>query len=163
MDGVFLSVGSNLGNREANLRAAFSLAEKLFEDFRVSPLYQTAPLYVKDQPPYLNAVMGGRTRLRPFALLSAAQKIEAALGRDRSREKRRGPRTLDLDIILYGSLIVSTPVLTIPHPGIRERAFVIVPLLDVAPEARDPLRGDLYQGLLESVGDQGIEPYAGGF
>src|SRR5512142_3300006 len=125
MDGVFLSVGSNLGNREANLRAAFSLAEKLFEDFRVSPLYQTSPLYVKDQPPYLNAVMGGQTRLRPLALLSAAQRIEAALGRDRSRERRRGPRTLDLDIILYGSLIVSTPVLTIPHPGIRERAFVI--------------------------------------
>ena len=158
MDAVFLSAGSNMGDREANLRAAFSRVEKLFEDFHASPLYQTAPLYVKDQPPYLNAVVGGRTRMRPFALLEAIQRIEALMGRDRRGEKRRGPRTLDLDIILYGNLVLSTPVLTIPHPGIRERAFVIVPLLDIAPEARDPLRGDLYQGLLRSVMGQGIEP-----
>jgi 2-amino-4-hydroxy-6-hydroxymethyldihydropteridine diphosphokinase len=100
--------------------------------------------------------MGGRTALRAFALLERIHQIESALGRDRGRERRRGPRPLDIDIILYGDLVVSTPTLTIPHPGVRERAFVLVPLLELAPETRDPLRGDCYRDALEAVRGQVI-------
>jgi len=158
MDAVYLSVGTNLGDRESNLRAAFSMAAWFLHGIRASRVYQTAPLYVEDQPAYLNVMIAGMTDLGPFDLLEEIHRIENALGRDRSREKRRGPRPLDIDIVLYGDLVLNTPALTIPHPGALERAFVLVPLLDLAPEARDPLRGVPYRDALEAVRDQIITP-----
>lgn len=161
MDAVFISVGSNVGDRESNLHEAFSMAREFMQGLRVSRIYQTAPLYVEDQPPFLNAVMMGGTDLRPFALLERLHHVENALGRDRKNEIRRGPRTLDMDLILYGDLVLSAPALTVPHPGVRERAFVLVPLLDLEPDARDPLSGRMYRELMESVGGQDVAPFGG--
>jgi 2-amino-4-hydroxy-6-hydroxymethyldihydropteridine diphosphokinase len=98
-------------------------------------------MYVPDQPPYLNAVGEINTRAEPLELLEILQRIERDLGRDRSREVRMGPRTLDLDILLCGDLVTNTPSLVIPHPRLSERLFVLIPLLELSPRIKDPRTG----------------------
>ena len=130
-----LGLGANLGERTARMRDALSaLAVHPAVRLRaVSPLYETAPWGMTDQPAFLNAAALVETNLPPRALLDAILSVEAALGRDR-REKW-GPRTIDIDILTYGDGTVAEPDLVIPHPHLHERAFALAPLLDVAPHA----------------------------
>lgn len=124
----------------------------------MSRIYETRPLYVEDQPRYLNAVAEAWCAMEPEGMLSELQRIEADLGRDRSQEIRRGPRTVDLDILLCGDLVMETDRLTIPHPLMAERLFVLVPLLELDPSARDPRTGRPFlqaRRALEDAGDDG--------
>ena len=159
---VYLSLGSNLGDREGNLRRTCEALSSFLRDLRLSPIYRTDPLYVVDQPPFLNAAVEGAVDLAPQDLLGRIHAVEAEMGRDRSRETRRGPRTLDIDILLYGALVLESPELTIPHPRLLERAFALVPLLDLAPEIMDPRTGRPLRAALEAVGRRGVYLYHGG-
>ena len=134
---VFLGLGANLGDRRAALRAAADELRAILTDVRVSALYETAPWGDADQPPFLNAALRGRTKLAPLDLLDQTQAIEARLGRVRTN-RRWGPRAIDIDILLYGSQTVAHPRLNIPHPHLRERAFVLRPLADLAPSRAIP-------------------------
>jgi 2-amino-4-hydroxy-6-hydroxymethyldihydropteridine diphosphokinase len=126
-----VSLGSNLGDRMARLRFGRRRIAAVATDLRCSRVYETAPAHVTDQPEFLNACCVGETRLTPRQLLSHFQDAERAAGRDRSGA-RFGPRTLDLDLLLYGTECVETDDLVVPHPRLRERAFVLVPLAEVA-------------------------------
>jgi 2-amino-4-hydroxy-6-hydroxymethyldihydropteridine diphosphokinase len=136
---VCLGLGSNLGNREANLRTALGRLESLAHLEEVSSLYETQPLGPQDQPLYYNAACRISTGLRPAALLRHLKQIEREIGRRPG--PRWGPRPIDLDILLFGDEVVKEADLVIPHPGLSERAFVLVPLSEVAAEMRDPISG----------------------
>lgn len=112
--------------------------EQHIHEIQLSPLYSSTPLYVTDQPDFLNFVLSGKTKLSPKDLLTVTQHIEAKYGRNRDNEIKKGPRTLDIDILLYGNEQITSEELTIPHPGITERAFVLVPLLRLAPDLKLP-------------------------
>jgi 2-amino-4-hydroxy-6-hydroxymethyldihydropteridine diphosphokinase len=133
---VYLALGSNLGERAANLRAAVARLGKRIMVEQTSSLYETAPAYVIEQPHFLNAALRGRTQLAPAELLSFLKSIERELGRQAG--VRFGPRVIDLDILLYGELALDTPALTIPHPRMAERPFVLVPLAEIAPTLTPP-------------------------
>ena len=125
---------------------------------RASSRYRTRARYVEDQPDFINAAVCGHTDLSPADLLAATQAIEAALGRDRRAERFKGPRTLDIDILLFGDRVVSEPGLAIPHPGLCERAFALVPLLELDPSLRLPPGGESLSAILACLPDQGIYP-----
>lgn len=133
MSVAFLSLGSNLGDRMEYLRKAIEDLHALdgLHVTRLSSVYETEPVGVEGQPPYLNLVAVVSTRLDPHALLAACQAVENAHGRVRT--VRWGERTLDIDLLLYDDIELETAELTIPHPRMHERAFVLVPLLEVAP------------------------------
>ncbi|MGD9903995.1 MAG: 2-amino-4-hydroxy-6-hydroxymethyldihydropteridine diphosphokinase [Vicinamibacterales bacterium] len=134
---VAIALGSNLGDRTAHLSWAVAALGERLDALRVSPFEETAPVDVPDvQPPYLNAVAVGWTRLAPEALLDELLALETARGRTRSGV--RAARTLDLDLILYGDLIIDTPRLRVPHPRFVDRPFVLGPLAGLAPDWRDP-------------------------
>lgn len=136
MTQVYLGLGSNLGDREANLREALRrLGEQVALD-SVSALYETPPLGPPDQPWYLNAACCGGTELGPRELLTFIKDIERGMGREPT--VRWGPRVIDIDILFYDSLILHTPELVIPHPGIPDRSFVLAPLTDIAPKLIHP-------------------------
>jgi 2-amino-4-hydroxy-6-hydroxymethyldihydropteridine diphosphokinase len=136
---VYLALGSNLGDRRANLEQAIGCLAARLTISHVSSLYATAPAYVTDQPPFLNAALAGATALDPPALLAFLKEIERAMGR--TPTLRYGPRLIDLDILLYDDLVVETPDLQIPHPRLAERAFVLAPLAEIAPRLRHPILG----------------------
>ncbi len=152
---VVLALGSNLGNRLATLQGG--VAELVREPgltlTALSPVYETVPVGGPPQPEYLNAVLVARTTLTPMALLRRCQQAEQAF--HRVRTEVWGPRTLDVDIIVYGDLVSDDPVLTLPHPRARERAFVLAPWLDIEPAAGIPGQGQV-SGLLASVGRAGV-------
>ena len=152
---AFIGLGSNLGDRAANLREAISrLAEaEGVAVLRVSPVYETDPVGPVEQGPFLNAVIMVKTGLGPRKLLAACLAIETTMGR--TRTVRWGPRTIDLDLLLYGDHEESQPDLAVPHPELTTRAFVLVPLADLAPEASLP-DGRTVRDLLRA-----IEPVAG--
>ncbi|MBC8164012.1 MAG: 2-amino-4-hydroxy-6-hydroxymethyldihydropteridine diphosphokinase [Roseiflexaceae bacterium] len=133
---IYIALGSNLGDRVANLRAALRALAPFVAVERVSPLYETEPAYVADQPRFVNAVLAGTSMLRPHELLGVLKQIEHALGREAGL--RYGPRLIDLDILLYGDLVLATAELTIPHPRLAERPFVLVPLAALAPTLVPP-------------------------
>jgi 2-amino-4-hydroxy-6-hydroxymethyldihydropteridine diphosphokinase len=126
----------------------------------VSSIYRSAPRYLADQPDFYNLVLHGVTGLEPLELLGRTQGIEKTLGRDRTREVAKGPRTIDIDILFYGSMKLDLPRLTIPHPGLRERAFVLVPLLELDSGLEDPVDGTRLEEFLHSVAGQGIYLHA---
>ena len=128
---VAISLGSNLGDREAWISFGVQAAARELEELRVSALYETTPELLEDQPLFVNACCTGRTRLTPRQLLSQLQDAERAAGRDRSGP-RYGPRTLDLDLLLYGDEVIEDPDLAVPHAWLRERGFVLVPLAEIA-------------------------------
>lgn len=134
---VAIGLGSNLGDRAARLRFGAARLRGLLEDARWSSIHETVPELVEDQPPYLNACCVGRTRLTPQQLLSELQDAERRAGRKREGP-RFGARTLDLDLLLYGEQSLETEMLTVPHARMRERAFVLVPLEEIAPDWRVP-------------------------
>ena len=130
MTNVFLGIGGNLGDRRATMRSAVELIRAVIDDVRVSSLYETAAWGVTDQPSFLNAVVRGQTELPPLALLDAIQSIENKLGRVRTQHW--GPRAIDIDILLYGSDVIDEPRLTVPHPYMSQRGFVLRPLADLS-------------------------------
>jgi dihydroneopterin aldolase/2-amino-4-hydroxy-6-hydroxymethyldihydropteridine diphosphokinase len=133
---AFLGLGANLGDREQALRDA---AAALPDVVAASPLYETEPVGgPADQPPYLNAVVALSTALTPHDLLARAQALEAAAGRDRSTEERDGPRPLDVDVLWIDGVTLDAPHLTVPHPRMWERRFVLAPLADLAPDLVSP-------------------------
>lgn len=155
---AYLGLGTNLGNRQENIRVALQKLAELptMETGRVSSLYETAPVGVTDQPDFLNIVAAVRTGLDPLALLDVLLHIENQMGRVRT--ERWGPRVIDLDLLLYGGERVSFPGLTVPHPRLRERAFVLVPLAEVAPEMALPGDGKRVADLAELfLRDSGCE------
>lgn len=152
MSTVLLALGSNLGDRRANLRAALAALEEAGVTVtRTSFAWETPPVPA-DQPPFLNAAAAAETSLEPPALLAALKQIERALGRRPAR--RWGPRPIDLDILFYDGVRLDTPDLTIPHPRIAERAFVLAPLSEVW-DGPLPLLGETALALLGRVGLQG--------
>ena len=151
---AYVGLGSNLGDREATLREAVRLLGELdgVEVSAVSSFRETDPVGKLDQPRFVNAAAALETSLPARELLDCLLEVERALGRDRSVEERWGPRTIDLDLLLYGEETIDVPGLQVPHPRLAERAFVLEPLLELAPELRlpdgRPLR-DLYGPGLE--------------
>jgi 2-amino-4-hydroxy-6-hydroxymethyldihydropteridine diphosphokinase len=134
---VYLSLGSNLGDRAANLNAAIDRLRGLGEVQQVSSLYETEPVEFTAQPWFLNCAIELRTEKTSQQLMSAILEIEQQMGRTRSQKK--GPRTIDIDILLFGNSTVDTKGLTIPHPGMQERRFVLEPLAEIAPGVRHPV------------------------
>ena len=147
---VYLGLGSNLGDRQANLARALKLLGERLHIELVSSLYETEPVDYTEQPLFLNAICRAQTELGPMQLLSLVKGIEASLGRVPSFPN--APRPIDIDIIFYGDLIMETPELTIPHPRLEERAFVLIPLLEVAPDLRHPVSGENVKDLAARVG-----------
>lgn len=135
MNTVFIGIGSNLGERQANINLAIELLAKVEGVFieKISSIIETEPVGGPPQPKYLNGVLKINTGLSPQELLSVLQEIENKLGR--KREIKNGPRTIDLDILLYGNKVLDEPNLKIPHPRMFEREFVLKPLLEIEPEA----------------------------
>ena len=137
MKTVYLGLGGNLGNREELLRQAIAaMAAPDLRIKRVSPVYETAPVEAPAQPWFLNLVVEAETNLFPRQLLARVRKAEHALGRKRGIPN--GPRTIDIDILFYGSFVIDTPELTVPHPRLAGRRFVLAPMADLAPDFRDP-------------------------
>jgi 2-amino-4-hydroxy-6-hydroxymethyldihydropteridine diphosphokinase len=136
---TYIALGSNLNNPQQQLTDAIAALKQLpnSEFIRASRFYQTAPVGFLDQPDFLNAVVCIKTTLPAPALLKELQKIETAQGRVRGSEKN-GPRTLDLDLLLYGDEVISTPELIVPHPRMYEREFVLMPLWEIAPDLKLP-------------------------
>lgn len=130
--GVAIGMGSNVGDRAANLRLGLDGLGRLMDRPLPSSLYETVPLHMDDQPKFLNACCVGRTRLPPRQLLEELKRLEGRAGR-RTDAQRYGPRPLDLDLLLYGRAVIEGPGLTVPHPRIRDRAFVLVPLAELVP------------------------------
>jgi 2-amino-4-hydroxy-6-hydroxymethyldihydropteridine diphosphokinase len=134
---VYLSLGSNLGGREENLRTAIAKLRQIGELVAVSSFYETAPMEVTNQPWFLNCAVALKTRLMPRQFLLRMLKIEQEMGRRRSVPK--GPRTIDIDILLFGSAVIHTSQLDVPHPALHQRRFVLEPLTEIAPEVRHPV------------------------
>ena len=150
MKRIYLSLGSNVGDREGNLRKA---VERLASDdvrvLRRSRIYETEPVDYEDQAWFLNQVVEADTALFPMQLLTRIGRVEHELGRVRTR--RNGPRTIDIDIVLYAAAVVNTPRLEIPHPRMAERRFVLVPLAELAPKLRHPVTHRSVHQMLESA------------
>lgn len=147
---VYLSIGSNLGDREKNLAFAYNNLKSVLKNIKSSSLFKTEPMYNTDQPEFLNAVFYGETDLGSYELLDYIHTLEDKAGRDRAKAGWKGPRPLDIDILLYGNTISDDPVLTIPHPGIKERGFVLIPLTEIAPDLADPVTGLKYQYFIKN-------------
>ena len=154
---ALLALGGNLGNVRATLAHAIAmLCER--NDIRLlarSSDYLTPPWGIKNQPPFVNLCIAVDTTLTPHALLARAQAVEHACGRDRAHEQHWGPRTLDIDILAYDDLVLNEPNLTLPHPRLNERAFVLVPLAEIAPDR--VIAGRSIKAALAGLSTNGIE------
>ena len=154
---VYLALGSNLGNRLAKLRATIGLLPPQMNVREKSPVYETPPWGYTDQPPFLNQVVKVLTYLEPLPLLKHLKRLEIVLGREPSFEN--GPRAIDIDILFYDDLAIENPEMTLPHPRLHERAFVLVPLADIAPDLVHPVLGKTVAELLQGVDTTGIQPF----
>ena len=154
MECVILGLGSNKGNKKEYLNSACVALEKLLKNMRCSSIYQTSPQDYLEQDDFFNMVVEGEYEGSPLSLLDEIQKIETVNGRNREKEIAKGPRTLDIDILFFGDFSVDLPNLIVPHPQIKKRAFVLIPLLELFPDFE---KGSLsYKTLLPLLKDQRV-------
>lgn len=155
MADVLLALGTNLGDRKGNLESAIAHLAHVMVVHDRSALYETAPMYVTDQPAFLNMAVGGETVLEPEMLLHTLKEIEEELGRFETF--RNGPRLIDVDILFYDDQVIDLPDLVVPHPRLHERAFVLMPLADIAADRIDPRSGRTVGQMLDDVeGKDGV-------
>lgn len=154
---VYLALGSNLGDRLANLKQAINALSPQIEVKAKSRVYETPPWGYTDQPAFLNQVVKGNTYVEPASLLKHLKRLEVALGR--APGFQNGPRLIDLDLLFYDELIRDTPPLTLPHPRLHERAFVLMPLNDIAPTLVHPTVGKTVSEMLAACDTTGIQVY----
>ncbi len=162
MERIWLGLGSNLGDSPGLIRNAVELLQEYLEDIRCSRLWISKPRYNLDQPDFINAVVTGLSDMEARQLLKATQSIEAELGRDRSAVPEKGARTIDIDILLYGRSIIAQEGLIVPHPGMRERKFVLLPLVELDSALTDPVSGRRFEEILAELPPQGIYPLGQG-
>lgn len=158
MQDVYLGLGSNLGDREAMLRAAIAGIDALpgTKLIQASQIYETSPMGPQDQGAYLNMAAHFQSSLSPTELVGHLQQIERDLGRAGEKDRRRwGPREIDLDVLLIGEAVINEPGLTVPHPGMHERWFVLKPLADIAPKVMHPVHDQTVESMLSQV-DQAV-------
>ena len=152
---VYLSLGSNLGDREKNLRTAIAaLADAKARVIRVSSFYETEPVDLREQPWFLNCAVQAETELPPLELLRALRAIESQMGSKKLVPK--GPRLIDLDILLYGDEIIDTPELQVPHPRMLMRRFVLMPLAEIAPNFKHGSWKGTVSRLLKNLPDPSV-------
>lgn len=151
---IYLALGSNLGDRHKHLTDALQYLRGTINIERTSSIYETEPVGYLDQPPFFNLVCQGTTHLSPQELLKFVKDTELHLGRQPTF--RNGPRIIDIDILLYDDLSLQEEQLTIPHPRMAERAFALVPLVEIAPNAIEPTRKQTAQALLATISQQGV-------
>ena len=155
---VYLALGSNMDNRLANLKQAVASLSPQLEVKKKSRVYETPPWGYEDQPLFLNMAVMAKTYLEPETLLKHLKRLEVALGRKESF--RNGPRLIDIDILFYDNLVLDTPTLTIPHPRLHERAFVLAPLMDINQELEHPVLGKTIWEIIAYVDVKGIRQFA---
>ncbi len=134
---AYLSLGSNIGDRAHQLRAAIARLAEIGRVVAVSSFYETEPVELTDQPWFLNCAVALETAANAEQLMAALLHIEQDMGRQRTQ--KNGPRTIDIDILLFGDLVTNSPALTVPHPAMHQRRFVLEPLAEIAPHARHPV------------------------
>ena len=156
---VYLALGSNMGNRLANLKNAISNLTPQMDVKKKSPVYETPPWGYTDQPAFLNQVVMVETYMEPENLLGHLKRLETVLGREPTFEN--GPRVIDVDILFYDDLVLNSPPLVIPHPRLHHRGFVLVPLNDIAPELLYLVLGKSISELLLDVSRLNINEYKG--
>ena len=155
---VYLALGSNVGDRLANLKEAIASLTPQMDVKAKSSVYETPPWGYEDQPKFLNQVIRAKTYLEPEPLLRHLKRLEVALGRQESFPN--GPRAIDLDILFYDDLVLYSPSLTIPHPRLHERSFVLLPLMDLDPELVHPVNKKSVREMLASCNTEGITKIA---
>ena len=154
---IFLGLGSNLGDREHNLKRAIERLAPEIETGKKSLIYQTAPMYVTEQPEFLNMTIQAETELSAHEVFQKIDTIQKEMGEHRKNQ----PRSIDIDILFFGHKIIETPELKIPHPKIAERAFVLVPMNDIAPDFVHPVLGVPIETLLSRVeGHEDVKPFS---
>ena len=154
---VYLALGSNVGNRLANLKAAINSLPPQMEVKAKSKVYETPPWGYANQEKFLNQVLKVDTYLDPEPLLKHLKRLEVALGREVSFQN--GPRLIDIDILFYDDLVLESPTVVIPHPRLHERGFVLMPLMDIAPDLVHPVRKQSVREMLAFCDVSGITPF----
>ncbi len=152
---VYIALGSNLGDRLAHLKEAIASLSPQLDVKAKSHVYETPPWGYQDQDPFYNQVLKAKTYLAPEPLLKHLKRLEVALGRQPSFEN--GPRSIDIDMLFYDDLVMTTPVITLPHPRLHERGFVLLPLMDIAPDLVHPVRQKSVREMIAACDLTGIK------